>query len=115
MTTVFGITNCDTVRKARRWLDDHAIRYRFHDFRKDGLNADLLQDWLSRIEWERLVNRKGRTFRTLGKDRTASLNRDAAMVLMLEHPTIIKRPVVEVNGRLLVGFDEALYRDAFGR
>ena len=106
--TVYGIPNCDSVKKARVWLTDHGIDYVFHDFKKQGVPPESLDLWLKHLDWEVLVNRKGTTWRKLDADLQASvIDKESARKLMLTHASIIKRPVVEHLGGLLVGFDPA--------
>jgi arsenate reductase len=113
MTTLYGIANCDTVRKARKWLTSHDVDYQFHDFRKDGLNAKQLKNWASKVSWETLLNRRGQTWRKLAnKDKTA-LTEARALKLMLNQPTLIKRPVLEINNQVHVGFKDADYQQLF--
>lgn len=107
MLTLYGIKNCDTVRKARRWLEDRGIAHSFHDFRSDGLSLPLLEGWADRLGWETLLNRRGTTYRQLPPERTAGLDRDSALALMLEQPTLIKRPVTVRGDIVRVGFQEA--------
>ena len=105
-TIVYGIPNCDTVKKARAWLADHDQPYRFHDFKKDGVPADRLDGWIASVGWEKLVNRKGTTWRKLDVQVQASVQDAAsAKALMLAQPSVIKRPVVEwTNHHITVGF-----------
>jgi arsenate reductase (glutaredoxin) len=112
-TTLYGIKNCDTVRKARRWLEQRGVAYRFHDLRSDGLEPDRLRQWCRTLGWETLLNRRGRTFRELPDEQIQGLDGRGALELMLAHPTLIKRPVLERDGRLQVGFDESLYATLF--
>lgn len=111
MITIYGITNCDTVKRARAWLTDHALEHRFHDFRKDGVPPARLDAWLASAGWERLVNRQGMTWRKLDDAARAAVVDDAsARVLLLAQPSVIKRPVVEwADGRITVGFDAAAW------
>ncbi|WP_294260416.1 ArsC family reductase [uncultured Sphingomonas sp.] len=102
--TLYGIPNCDTVKKARTWLDAAGIAYDFHDYKKAGADPDRLRGWVERVGWEKLVNRAGTTFRKLPEGERAIAGADAAVVLMAAHPSLIKRPVVEHDGGLLVGF-----------
>lgn len=104
--TVYGIPNCDTVKKARTWLTDQGVEVQFHDFKKQGVPADLLPGWLTAIGWETLVNRKGTTWRKLDEATRAAVVDDAsATSLMLANPSVIKRPVVEwADGAVSVGF-----------
>ncbi len=110
MLTLYGIKNCDTVKKARRWLEDHDIDYQFHDFRQDGLAKTLLNSWLEQLGWEAIVNKRSTTWRNLSdKEKEITTNAQAAK-LLLANPTLIKRPVVEKNKTLLVGFKEAEFK-----
>ena len=108
--TLYGIANCDTVKKARRWLADQGLAYRFHDFRKDGLNESLLRSWAAELGWEALLNRRGTTWRQIPPEATAGLDEDRALRLMLEHPAVIRRPVLDTGRVRLIGFDESTYR-----
>ena len=112
MLTLFGIKNCDTIKKARRWLEAHQIDYRFHDYRVDGLDADLLQQFIAELGWEALLNTRGTTWRKLDESLRATItNADSAAALMLEMPAIIKRPLLCAPGRpMLLGFSEASYQ-----
>lgn len=108
--TVYGIPNCDTVKRARAWLADHGIDALFHDFKKAGVPADLLDGWLDRLGWEALLNRKGTTWRKLDEPtRNAVVDRVSARALMLAQPSVIKRPVVDWGLRTTVGFDAAAW------
>ena len=113
MTTLYGIKNCDTVRKARRWLDGHAVDYRFHDLREDGLTRTRLNAWVGDLGWETLLNRRSTTWRQLPAAQREALDRATAMDLMLEHPALIKRPVLEIGKRHYVGFSEGHYSELF--
>lgn len=104
MMILYGIPNCDTVKKARRWLDDHGLAYRFHDVRKDGLDADRLQRWIDELGWEKLLNKTGTSFRKLPDAAKAGLDAASARALMLEQPAMIRRPVVETANGISVGF-----------
>ena len=110
MITLYGIKNCDTVKKARQWLDDHAIAYRFHDFRSDGLTPAQVQHFLTRCEWEVLLNRRSTTWKALSETQKTDLNASAVIALLVEHPTLIKRPVLESDDMLLVGFNPDSYQ-----
>lgn len=111
MLTLYGIPNCNTVKKARAWLESNGIDYTFHDFKKNGVSQQLLQAWLQQQPWEKLVNRAGLTWRGLPDAVKASIiNNDAAVQLMLEKPSVIKRPVLIRDQHLLsLGFVEAEY------
>jgi arsenate reductase len=116
MHTVYGIPNCDTVKKARGWLTEHGVAHRFHDFRKEGVPAGRLDDWLSQLGWERLVNRKGTTWRRLDATAQQAVQDAAsARALMVSEPSVIKRPVVDwADGRTTAGFDAADWRSRAG-
>ena len=109
---VFGIPNCDTVKKARAWLDGRGIDYLFHDYKKEGADLLKLSAWSDEIGWETLLNRRGTTFRALSDIDKAHINRAKALHLMQASPSLIKRPVVEHAGGLLVGFDPAEWERA---
>ena len=114
MTTLYGIRNCDTVKKARAWLDARGVAYRFQDYKADGVDAAALDGWIARLGWERLINRAGTTFRKLPDADKADLDAPRAAALMRAHPSAIRRPVMVDGETLLVGFDAAAYDDAFG-
>lgn len=102
--TLYGIPNCDTVKKARSWLDGQGIAYTFHDYKKAGADAGQLADWAASAGWEKVLNRAGTTFRKLDEAEKANLDADKAVGLMAAQPSMIKRPIVEHPGGLLVGF-----------
>jgi arsenate reductase len=112
-TTIFGIKNCDTMKKARTWLDDHGIEYTFHDYKAEGIDAVHLKRWAAGKGWETVLNRAGTTFRKLPDARKAGLDERKAIALMLEQPAMIKRPVLEVGSELLVGFKPEEYAKVF--
>ena len=112
MLELYGIPNCDTVKKARAWLDGRGLGYAFHDYKKEGADPDRLAAWSDAAGWEALLNRRGTTFRGLGDADKADIGRAKALRLMESHPSLIKRPVVEHDGGLLVGFDEAEWERA---
>lgn len=112
--TLYGIPNCDTVKKARTWLTENGISYNFHDFKKAGIDRKLIHGWLQHLEWETLVNRKGTTWRALSDERKASVtDPETATELMLESPSVIKRPVLVTAERSHVGFSAELYQQIF--
>lgn len=111
---LYGIKNCDTVKKARNWLDQHAITYRFHDLRKDGLDASLLAGWLKQAGYAGLLNTRSTTWRQLPANKRENMDDTRAEKLLLEYPTLIKRPVLESQGKLLVGFRAETYVQFFG-
>ena len=106
MTIVYGIPNCDAVKKAREWLADHGQGYTFHDFKKRGVPREALALWVQTAGWEKLLNRKGTTWRALNiESRAAAVDAAGAQLLMLAHPSVIKRPVVDWGHGITVGFD----------
>ena len=107
---VYGIPNCNTVKKAIDWLKQNEVEYEFHDFKKEGITKEKLQQWAKRSGWEKLVNKKGTTWRSLGPEKQAQIqDTESAIELMMEKPSVIKRPLIEYNGNILLGFDEAEY------
>lgn len=110
---VYGIPNCDTVKKARSWLEQAGIDYKFHDYKKEGADRAKLEKWVREKGWETLLNRAGTTFRKLPEDRKQAIDAAKAVDLMLDQPSMIKRPVVETGQALLVGFKEPEWRAAF--
>lgn len=107
--TIYGIKNCDTMKKARAALDSAGVAYAFHDYKASGITREKLEAWIGQVGWEKLVNRSGTTFRKLAEEERADLDAAKAIALMLAHPSLIKRPVLEAQGRLLVGFDPSAY------
>lgn len=114
MATLYGIRNCDTVKKARAWLAAAGIEAAFHDYKAAGIERARLEGWARRLGWERLLNRAGTTFRGLPAEQREGLDETRAIALMLDNPSCIKRPVLELDdGRLMVGFKPADYAAAF--
>jgi len=105
--TVYGIRNCDTMKKAFAWLEQHGVDYRFHDYRKSGVPADRLAAWSRAVGWETLANRRGPTWRKIPESSKQDLDEAAALELLTRYPSAIKRPVVEWGRRVSVGFDPA--------
>jgi Spx/MgsR family transcriptional regulator len=112
--TIYGIKNCDTMKKARAWLDGHGVAYGFHDYKAAGIERGRLEGWARSVGWEALLNRAGTTFRKLPDDQKQGITGPKALALMLDQPSMIKRPVLEVGGRVIVGFDPATYQQALG-
>lgn len=110
---LFGIPNCNTVKKARDWLTNNSVAYEFHDFKKNGVNQALIENWLAQMPWEKLVNRAGMTWRNLSDaEKTAVQDAPSALNLMLEKSSVIKRPVLVKDGKILsLGFTEAAYEE----
>lgn len=113
-TIIHGIKACDTMKKARDWLDAHAVPYSFHDYKTQGIDRPTLEYWERQIGWEKLLNRSGTTFRALPDASKSSLNAEKAIALMLAQPSIIKRPVLAARGKLTVGFKPETYATLFG-
>ena len=111
--TIYGIRNCDTMKKAWTWLDTHGIAYEFHDYRSAGIERGTLQAWVRAVGWETLLNRAGTTFRRLPESMKNTLGESQAIALMLAQPSVIKRPVLDLGGTLLVGFKPDQYAAAF--
>jgi arsenate reductase len=113
-TNLYGIRNCDTMKKAWTWLDQKGVAYNFHDYKKVGVDRARLEGWAKVVGWERLLNRAGTTFKKLPEADRQDVDEAKAIALMLAQPSMIKRPVLETGGRLLVGFKPADYETAFG-
>ena len=111
--TIFGIKNCDTMKKARNWLEAHGVDYRFHDYKAEGIDQGHLENWSRQAGWETVLNRAGTTFRKLDEADRTDLNADKAMALMLAQPSMIKRPMLEADGKLVVGFKPEVYAATF--
>jgi arsenate reductase len=107
--TIYGIKNCDTMKKARAWLDGHRVSYRFHDYKAEGAPKEKLKAWCDELGWESLLNRAGTTFRKLADADKEGLTERKAIALMLAQPSMIKRPVLEAGNKLLVGFKPEIY------
>jgi arsenate reductase len=114
--TIYGIKNCDTVKKARAWLDSQGVEYAFHDYKTAGIDRKRLEGWAKKVGWETLLNRAGTTFRKLPEVDKEGIDAAKAIALMLDQPSMIKRPVLDLGGgKLLVGFKPEIYADAIGR
>jgi len=115
IVTIYGIKNCNTMKKARAWLEDHGVNYAFHDYKAEGVTAEKLEGWAEEVGWEILLNRSGMTFRNLPEKDKTGLTARKAMALMLDQPSMIKRPVLEAGPKLLVGFKPEAYEAAFAK
>ena len=113
MVHLYGIPNCDTMKKARKWLDDHGVAYDFHDYKKLGIDEQMLRGWIKQVGWETLLNRRGMMWRRVPQDVKAGIDQDSAIRLMLETPSIIKRPVLDTGDALHVGFSDDDYSRLF--
>jgi Spx/MgsR family transcriptional regulator len=111
--TLYGIKNCDTVKKARKWLDTHGIDYRFHDFRDDGLDADAVARWVDELGWQNLLNRRSTSWRSLDEQTRANMNDELACKAVLSHPTLIARPLLDTGQQRYTGFSAASYAKIF--
>lgn len=111
---LYGIRNCDTVKKARAWLDGRGVRYDFHDYKLAGIDEERLSAWAAELGWEKLLNRAGTTFRKLPEADKADLDEDKAIALMLAQPSMIRRPLLDLGNRRLAGFDEAAWAAVVG-
>ncbi|MCA1490265.1 ArsC family reductase [Sinorhizobium alkalisoli] len=112
--TIFGIKNCDTMKKARSWLDGRGTAYRFHDYKAESIDRARLERWCAELGWEAVLNRAGTTFRKLDDAEKQELTAEKAIALMLKQPSMIKRPVLENGSKLVVGFKPELYEAEFG-
>jgi arsenate reductase len=112
--TIYGIKACDTMKKARAWLEARGVAYVFHDYKAAGIEPARLAEWSARLGWDRLLNRSGTTFRGLPEAARRDLDEARAVALMLAQPSMIKRPVLDIGGKLVVGFKPELYAAAFG-
>jgi len=108
-TVIHGIKNCDTMKKARAWLDANGVAHEFHDYKVSGIDRETIEKWVQAVGWEVLLNRAGTTFRKLPDSAKKGIDERKAIKLMLEHPSMIKRPVLERGRTLLVGFDDERY------
>ena len=113
MTTLYGIKNCDSVKKARRWLEKNQLDYQFHDFREDGLSPTQVKAWVKELGWETLLNTRGTTWRKLPERQRSNVNQQKAIDLMLEQPAMIKRPVLKLGKKYYVGFKPDQYQELF--
>ena len=113
MITIYGIANCDTMKKARQWLTDHGVDYEFHDYKKQGVNPVLLREWVAELGWEALVNRKGTTWRKLPENTRDTMDEVLAIAVMEDQPSIIKRPILDTGKERVLGFDVERYQRLF--
>ncbi|WP_447639839.1 MULTISPECIES: ArsC family reductase [Chitinophagaceae] len=116
MYTLYGIKNCNTVKKAVDWLQQHKVEFQFHDYKKDGISKEKLTSWTKQVSWENLVNKKGTTWRALPKEEKENVkNVSSAIALMQEKTSVIKRPLIEKDGHVVtLGFDESEFKKAYG-
>lgn len=112
MVKIYGIKNCDTIKKTLKWMNENQVEHSFHDYRKDGLDKNWLEEALSQLGWENVVNKRGTTFRNLDQAVKDNLTGDNAAQLLIENPAMIKRPIIEADNKLLLGFKEATLKEA---
>ncbi|BFM51026.1 ArsC family reductase [Marinomonas sp. THO17] len=113
MLNVYGIKNCDTMKKAFRWLDDNQIDYQFHDYKKAGVQAEQAKAWIDKLGWENVINKRGTTWRKLDDATKDTMDAEKAVALMQQQPSIIKRPLIETKTEILLGFNAEQYSQAF--
>ena len=113
MIIMYGIKNCDTIKKARKWLEEQQIEYEFHDYREQGVNPIQLASWVDRIGWQALLNKRSTTWRNLPDETKENMDEVLALHVMEDQPTIIKRPVIETVDKLIVGFNQSQYEETF--
>ncbi len=110
MIIMYGIKNCDTIKKARKFLEANQVEYQFHDFREDGLNPIQLRSWISELGWEKVINKRSTTWRNLPDESKDNMDETLALVIAEDQPTIIKRPVLELPDQVMIGFSEKTYQ-----
>jgi Spx/MgsR family transcriptional regulator len=113
LITLYGIKNCDTVKKARKWLEERGIEYTFHDFREDGLVEDQVRAWLAEIDWQELINRRSTSWKALDRATRDNMNADRALTAILQQPTLIKRPLLDTGRQRFIGFSAERYDSIF--
>ncbi len=115
MTIMYGIPNCDTIKKARKWLEAEGVEYQFHDYKKQGIDAELVKEFCLSLGWENVLNKRGTTYRQLSQEQKDTLNETNAIALLVEQPSMIKRPIVRHNDKLELGFSTSNYAALFGQ
>lgn len=113
LITLYGIKNCDTVKKARRWLDERGIEYTFHDFREEGLTKEQVRAWLAEMDWQELINRRSTSWKALAQETRDSMNADRALIAIIQQPTLIKRPLLDTGRERFTGFSAEHYESIF--
>ncbi|OIQ25562.1 ArsC family reductase [uncultured Vibrio sp.] len=111
--TMYGIPNCDTIKKAKKWLEANDVDYVFHDYRKQGVNSELVTQFVQKLNWEQVVNKRGTTYRQLSQEQKDTLDAESAITLLVEQPAMIKRPILAVNEELHLGFKAEQYQSIF--
>ena len=115
MITLYGIKNCDTVKKARRWLEQHGVDYSFHDFREDGVDREAVAAWIDELGWQNLVNRRSTSWKALDQDTRDTMDSDSALAAIMDQPTLIKRPLLDTGHERFTGFSAASYQKIFNQ
>ncbi|MBQ4832567.1 ArsC family reductase [Pseudoalteromonas sp. MMG010] len=115
MTTLYGISNCDTIKKAKKYLTENNIPFTFHDYRKDGVDEAMITEFSTHLDWQLLVNKRGTTYRALSDEQKQSLTKESAITLLCEQPAMIKRPVLVTNEQYHLGFKPAQYNEVFSK
>lgn len=110
---IYGISNCDTVKKAKNWLDKHNIDYQFHDFRQQGLDKKIIDGWLKTVAWDKILNKRSTSWRNIDPSIQQTINKSNVVDLLIENPTLIKRPVMDVNDTITIGFNSDTYEGIF--
>ena len=113
MIKLFGIPNCDTIKKAKKWLEQNNIEYTFHDYSKDGVNSEMVNNFCQQLDWQQVLNKRGTTYRQLDDATKENLNAESAVALLVEQPAMIKRPILEKNGEFHLGFKADQYQSIF--
>lgn len=110
---IYGISNCDSVKKAKNWLNSRNLDYKFHDFRKQGLNEKIINGWLQTVPWDKILNKRSTSWRNLDASIQQTVNETTIVDLLVENPTLIKRPVIDVNDTITIGFNSDAYEGIF--
>ena len=112
---MYGIPNCDTIKKARKWLQQHEVNYRFHDYKKQGTDENQLKSWIKEMGWEQLINKRGTSWRKLDESTKTGMDDNSALQVMMDNPSIIKRPLLQLQDQFILGFDEIKYQQEFDK
>ena len=113
MIKLFGIPNCDTIKKTKKWLEQNNIDYTFHDYRKDGISSEMVSDFCQQLDWQQVLNKRGTTYRQLDDATKESLTAESVIALLVEHPAMIKRPILQKDNELYLGFKTEQYQSIF--
>ncbi len=113
MTTLYGIKNCDSVKKARKWLDENNTDYQFHDFRETPIKQQQVKAWIAQLGWDTVVNKRSTSWKQLSEEQRNTMDAKSAIAAILDNPTLVKRPLLDINGDYTVGFNAKIYQDIF--